>query len=92
MTVSATRQTYPAAPAEWSPSAVAVWNQLIQSLQQRDNIERSRNTTRKFLIKGTVSAPVTVDLASPSVTALTLIVANLLEVLNDAALVNSRNL
>ncbi len=83
---------YPGPPTNWSASDREAWNQLIGALQRRDTIERARNNTRKFFIKGTVSAPVTVDLASPSVTALTLIVANLLEVLNDAALVNSRNL
>ena len=92
MTKAINTHQYPSAPVGWSASDRDAWNQLVGALQRRDNLERARNNTRKFFIKGTVSAPVTVDLANPSVTALTLIVANLLEVINDAGLVNSRNI
>ncbi len=92
MTRPTNTQFYPNAPLGWAPSDREVWNQLIAALQRRDTLERSRANTRRFVIKGTVSAPVTVDLASPSVTALTLITANLIEVLAAAGLVNSRNI
>jgi hypothetical protein len=78
MTRRLTSRLLPDAPSGWDPSSQEVWNRLIRTLESSDLFDRGRRTRPQFIVKGTVSAPVTLDLSSPSVSVLTHIVGKLL--------------
>jgi hypothetical protein len=54
------------------------WNKLTKVLEQSDLFDLGRRTRPLFVVQGTVSALVTLDVNSPSVTALTHVVGKLL--------------
>jgi hypothetical protein len=83
-------RTLPSAPNEWDPSSRAVWNQLIKVLEQSDLFDLGRRTRPQFIIQGTVSAPLTLDVNNPSVTVLTHVVGKLLEALGSSNFVDTR--
>lgn len=78
MTRRITSQNFPSAPPEWSPSSQAVWNRLIQTLENSDLFDKGRRTRPQFVVTGSVSAPVTLDVSAPDLTTLTNVVAKLL--------------
>lgn len=78
MTRRLTSRTFPDAPAAWDASSREVWNRLIRTLESSDLFDRGRRTRPLFIVKGTVSAPTTLDLSTPSVTTLAHIVGKLL--------------
>jgi hypothetical protein len=57
-------------------------------LQQSDLFDQGRRTRPEFIIQGTVSAPTTLDMNSPSVTVLTNVVGKLLQALNSSNFVD----
>jgi len=83
-------RTFPAAPADWDPASREVWNQLIKVLEQSDLFDPGRRTRPQFIVQGTVSAPITVDMLNPSVTVLTNVVGKLLVALQPSNFVDVR--
>lgn len=90
MTRRISSRTFPAAPAEWDASSRDVWSRLITVLEQSDLFDPGRRTRPQFIIQGTVSAPLTVDMTNPSVTALTNVVGKLLLALQASNFVDVR--
>lgn len=90
MTRRISSRTFPDAPNEWDPSSRDAWNNLIKVLEQSDLFDLGRRTRPLFVIQGTVSAPVTLDVNSPSVTALTQVVGKLLQALQPSNFVDVR--
>jgi len=90
MTRRISSRSFPAAPAEWDPASREVWNQLIKVLEQSDLFDPGRRTRPQFIIQGTVSAPITVDMLNPSVTVLTNVVGKLLVALQPSNFVDVR--
>ena len=84
MTRRLTSRTLPDAPLDWDPSSKEVWNRLVRTLESSDLFDRGRRTRSLFIVKGTVSAPTTLDLTEPSVTVLTHIVGKLLVALQGS--------
>jgi hypothetical protein len=85
-------RTFPSPPAEWDASSKDAWNQLTKVLEQSDLFDAGRRTRPQFIVQGTVSAPTTLDLSSPSVTALTHVVGKLLLALQPSNFVDVREL
>lgn len=92
MTRRLTSRTLPQAPATWDPSSREVWNTLLAVLENSDLFDRGRRSRPQFIVQGTVSAAVTLDLANPSVTALTNVVGSLLLALQNSNFVDVREL
>jgi hypothetical protein len=90
MTRRISSRSFPAAPAEWDPASREVWNQLIKVLEQSDLFDPGRRTRPQFIVQGTVSAPITVDMLNPSVTVLTNVVGKLLVALQPSNFVDVR--
>lgn len=90
MTRRISSRTFPAPPAEWDASSKDAWNQLTKVLEQSDLFDPGRRTRPQFIIQGTVSAPLTVDMTNPSVTALTNVVGKLLLALQSSNFVDVR--
>jgi hypothetical protein len=90
MTRRLSSRSFPSAPAEWDASSREVWNQLIKVLEQSDLFDLGRRTRPQFIIQGTVSAPLTVDMLNPSVTVLTNVVGKLLLALQASNFVDVR--
>jgi hypothetical protein len=88
MTRRISSRTLPAAPNDWDESSKAAWNALTTVLQQSDLFDQGRRTRPEFIIQGTVSAPTTLDMNSPSVTVLTNVVGKLLQALNSSNFVD----
>ena len=84
MTRRLTTRTFPDAPSTWDPSSREVWNRLVRTLESSDLFDRGRRTRPLFVVKGTVSAPTTLDLSAPNVTALAHIVGKLLVALQPS--------
>lgn len=84
MTRRLTSRTFPDPPADWDPSSKEVWNRLVRTLEASDLFDRGRRTRPQFIVKGTVSAPVTLDLSAPDLTELTNIVGKLLIALQSS--------
>ena len=92
MTRRISSRTFPSPPADWDASSKDAWNQLTKVLEQSDLFDAGRRTRPQFIIEGTVSAPTTLDLSSPSVTALTHVVGKLLLALQPSNFVDVREL
>ena len=90
MTRRISSRTFPDAPNEWDASSRDAWNALIKVLEQSDLFDQGRRTRPEFIIQGTVSAPTTLDMNSPSVTVLTNVVGKLLQALQASNFVNVR--
>lgn len=90
MTRRISSRSFPAAPPDWDPASREVWNQLIKVLEQSDLFDPGRRTRPQFIIQGTVSAPITVDMLNPSVTVLTNVVGKLLIALQSSNFVDVR--
>ncbi len=90
MTRRISSRSFPSAPVEWDTSSRETWNRLIKVLEQSDLFDLGRRTRPQFIIQGTVSAPTTLDLTTPSVTALTHIVGKLLVALQSSNFVDVR--
>jgi hypothetical protein len=90
MTRRISSRTFPAPPAEWDASSKDAWNQLTKVLEQSDLFDLGRRTRPQFIIQGTVSAPLTVDMLNPSVTVLTNVVGKLLFALQASNFVDVR--
>lgn len=61
MTRRIASRSLPSAPPEWDASSRDVWNRLIKVLEQSDLFDPGRRTRPAFIVKGTVSAHVTID-------------------------------
>ena len=90
MTRRISSRTLPSPPSDWDASSREVWNQLIKVLEQSDLFDLGRRTRPQFIIQGTVSAPLTVDMLNPSVTVLTNVVGKLLLALQASNFVDVR--
>ncbi len=90
MTRRISSRSFPAAPSEWDPSSREVWSRLIKVLEQSDLFDLGRRTRPQFIVQGTVSAPLTVDMLNPSVTVLTHVVGKLLQALQSSNFVDVR--
>ena len=90
MTRRISSRELPAPPVEWDASSRDAWNRLIKVLEQSDLFDLGRRTRPQFIIQGTVSAPLTVDMTNPSVTALTNVVGKLLLALQSSNFVDVR--
>lgn len=90
MTRRISSRSFPSAPSEWDGSSREAWNRLIKVLEQSDLFDLGRRTRPLFIVQGTVSAPTTLDLTTPSVTALTHIVGKLLVALQSSNFVDVR--
>jgi hypothetical protein len=62
MTRRISSRTFPAAPSEWDAASRETWNQLIKVLEQSDLFDPGRRTRPLFIVQGTVSAPVTINM------------------------------
>lgn len=85
-----TSRTFPAAPTNWDASSRSAWNSLLRVLESSDLFDPGRRTRPAFIVEGTVSAPVTLDVNNPNVTALTHIVGKLLVALQRSHYVDVR--
>ena len=85
-----TSRQFPAAPITWDASSREVWNKLIQVLEASPTFDQGRRSRPTFIIQGTVSAPTTLDLSNPEVTALTHVVAKLIQALDRSGFVDAR--
>lgn len=85
-----TSRQLPSAPLSWDPSSRETWNQLLSVLENSELFDRGRRTRPLFIVRGTVSAPVTLDVNNPEVTALTHVVARLLQSLAPSPYVDIR--
>lgn len=90
MTRRISSRSFPAAPEEWDAPSRDVWNRLIKVLEQSDLFDLGRRTRPQFVIKGTVSAPVTLDMAAASLPELTNTVGKLLVALQSSNFVDVR--
>lgn len=85
-----TSRTLPAAPANWDASSKGAWNTLLRVLESSDLFDAGRRTRPAFIVQGTVSAPVTLDVNNPNVTVLAHIVGKLLNALQRSQYVDVR--
>jgi hypothetical protein len=92
MTRRITSRSLPAPPASWDDSSKDAWNKLTKVLEQSDLFDLGRRTRPQFLVKGTVSAAVTLDMSTPSVTVLTQVLGQLLIALQASNFVDVREL
>ncbi len=83
-------RTFPDPPEEWPPSSRDVWYRLVQILENSELFDKGRRTRPMFVVTGTVSAPTTIDVNNPEVTALTHLVAKLLVALQGSNFVDIR--
>jgi hypothetical protein len=83
-------QSFPDPPKEWDASTQDVWRRLIQVLEASNLFDKARRNRLQFVVKGTVSSAVTLDLANPSVTANTNILGHLLVALQGAPYLDVR--
>jgi hypothetical protein len=90
MTRRISSRFFPAPPSDWDESSKDAWNVLTRVLEQSDLFDQGRRTRPEFIIQGTVSAPTTLDMNSPSVTVLTNVVGKLLQALQASNFVNVR--
>lgn len=90
MTRRISSRSFPDAPSDWDASSRDAWNALIKVLEQSDLFDQGRRTRPEFIIQGTVSAPTTLDMNTPSVTVLTNVVGKLLQALQASNFVNVR--
>ena len=90
MTRRISARSLPGAPDHWDASTREAWNLLTTVLEQSDLFDQGRRTRPQFLIQGTVSAPVTLDMTAPSVTVLTHVVGKLLQALGSSNFVDVR--
>jgi hypothetical protein len=90
MTRRISSRNFPSAPPDWDPASRETWNQLIRVLEQSDLFDPGRRTRPLFIVSGTVSAPITVDMLNPSVTVLTNVVGKLLIALQASNFVDVR--
>ncbi len=90
MTRRISARTLPAAPPEWDSSSRETWNRLITVLEQSDLFDPGRRTRPQFIVKGTVSAPVTLDLQSGGEAELRQIVGKLVVALQASNFVDVR--
>ena len=90
MTRRISSRTFPSAPADWDPASRETWNQLIKVLEQSDLFDPGRRSRPQFIVQGTVSAPTTLDMNSPSVSVLTNVVGKLLLALQSSNFVDVR--
>lgn len=85
-----TSRTFPAAPTNWDPSSISAWNSLLRVLEASDLFDPGRRTRPAFIVQGTVSAPLTLDVNNPNVTVLAHIVGKLLNALQRSNFVDVR--
>ena len=85
-----TSRQFPAAPQNWDASSKEVWDSLIRTLENSDLFDRGRRTRPAFIVKTTLSAPVTLDLSAPNVSVLTHVVGKLLIALQNSNFVDVR--
>ena len=90
MTRRISSRSFPAAPSDWDPASREVWNQLIRVLEQSDLFDPGRRTRPQFIIQGTVSAPVTLDMSTATLSQLTNTVGKLLIALQSSNFVDVR--
>lgn len=91
MTRRISSRAFPDAPPDWDASSRDVWNRLIKVLEQSDLFDPGRRTRPQFVVQGTVSAPVTINMNSPPTLAeLTNIVGKLLVALQSSNFVDVR--
>ena len=90
MTRRLTSRTFPDPPTSWDPASQEVWNRLIRTLEASDLFDRGRRTRPQFIVKGTVSAPTTLDMNAPDVSVLTHVVGKLLIALQNSNFVDVR--
>lgn len=90
MTRRLTSRTFPDPPSTWDSSSQEVWNRLVRTLEASDLFDRGRRTRPQFIVKGTVSAPTTLDLSAPNVSVLTQLVGKLLVALQSSNFVDVR--
>ena len=83
-------QGLPDAPPSWDKSSREVWTRLIQILENSEIFDKARRTRPQFVLIGTVSAPTTLDVDNPEVTALTHTMAKLLLALEGSNFVDIR--
>ena len=83
-------QTFPDAPQHWDPSSTEVWRRLTQILESSELFDKGRRTRPQFIVVGTVSAPLTLDVNNPSVTVVTHILGKLLVALEGNTYVDVR--
>ena len=77
-------RAFPDAPPDWDASSREVWHRLTRTLEDSDLFDKGRRTRPQFVVKGTVSAPTTLDLSTPDLAALTNIVGKLLIALRSS--------
>lgn len=90
MTRRISSRSFPAAPPDWDPSSRDAWNRLIKVLEQSDLFDLGRRTRPQFVVKGTVSAPVTLDLSTATLPELVNTVGKLLFALQSSNFVDVR--
>ena len=80
----------PSAPLEWDASSRETWNNLIQALENSSLFDKGRRFRPQFVVKGTVSVPVTFEVNTPEVTVATHMLAKLLLALQGSTFVDVR--
>jgi hypothetical protein len=83
-------QSLPDPPQSWDSSSQDAWRRLIQILEASELFDKSRRERPAFIVEGTVSAPVTLDINNPEVTVLAHILGKLLLALQTSKFVDVR--
>jgi hypothetical protein len=90
MTRRLSSRSFPSAPSDWDPASREVWNHLLRVLEQSDLFDPGRRTRPQFVIQGTVSAPVTLNMSTATLSELTNTVGKLLIALQSSNFVDVR--
>jgi hypothetical protein len=91
MTRRINSQRLPDAPASWDASSKEAWRSLISTLENSELFDPSRRTLPDFIVTGSISASVTLEVGSASLHELRIIVARLIMALNDSNYISARN-
>lgn len=83
-------QPMPDAPESWDRSSKESWRQLIRVLEASNLFDKARRTRTQFVVKGTVSVPVTLDMTNPTVTVVTHVLGHLLVALQSSPYLDIR--
>ena len=90
MTRRISARTLPSAPPDWDASSRETWNRLITVLEQSDLFDPGRRTRPAFIVKGTISAHVTIDVQNDPIHNIRQILGKLLVALQASNFVEVR--
>jgi hypothetical protein len=91
MTRRIINQRLPDAPLAWDPSSKEAWRRLITVLENSELFDASRRTLPEFIVQGSLSPSVTVDVDGATLAELRAIVGRLIIALDDSKFLTARD-